>query len=512
MANEFGLNFPPPDSAEELRYFEQLQNNLVPQFERIFSDSRAPRTVVVLPSLSLDPDELKKITGVSHYEERMLCMLMLLRLPRTRLIYLTSESIDPTIIDYYLHLLPGIPSRHARSRLTLLSCQDASPLPLSEKILSRPRLLARIREAITDPTAAHITCFSATSLERTLAVRLGIPLYGCDPALNHLGNKSGSREIFRNAEVLLPAGFEHLRDAVDISSALVDLKRSNPKLQRAVVKLNEGFSGEGNALFDYAKWDGSSDLQQWVTKQLPTELRFEAKQENWENYEAKFARMGGIVECFVEGSELRSPSVQCRIDPTGKIELISSHEQVLGGPSGQIFLGSQFPAHNAYRQTIQQASLRIAEELRQRGILGRFAVDFIAARCGDDWNCYAIEINLRKGGTTHTYMMLQFLTDGHYDSELGLHLTASGQPRYYRATDNLQNSDYRGLTADDLIDIAVNRQLHFHGASQQGVVFHLIGALSEFGKLGMVCVAENREEADALYTNTIVTIDREVKV
>ena len=142
-------------------------------------------------------------------------------------------------------------------------------------------------------------------------------------------------------------------------------------------------------------------------------------------------------------------------------------------------------------------------------MLGRFAVDFIAARRGETWSCYAIENNLRKGGTTHTYMMLEFLTDGHYDADRGLHLTPSGQPRYYRATDNLQSQNYRGLTADDLIDIAVEHRLHYHATSQQGVAFHLIGALSEFGKLGMVCVADSVNKSDALFNETVKILDAE---
>jgi hypothetical protein len=59
----------------------------------------------------------------------MLCLLLLLRMPRTRVIYVTSTPISESIIDYYLHLLPGVPGLHARRRLTLVSCNDASPVP-----------------------------------------------------------------------------------------------------------------------------------------------------------------------------------------------------------------------------------------------------------------------------------------------------------------------------------------------------------------------------------------------
>ena len=36
------------------------------------------------------------------YEERMLYLLMLMRQPRTRMIYVTSQAILPTTLDYYM--------------------------------------------------------------------------------------------------------------------------------------------------------------------------------------------------------------------------------------------------------------------------------------------------------------------------------------------------------------------------------------------------------------------------
>jgi hypothetical protein len=133
-------------------------------------------------------------------------------MPRTHLIYVTSVPVDPVIIDYYLHLLPGITGYHARQRLTLLSAYDASSRSLTEKILERPMLIDRIRKSIPDGHMAHISCFNVTVHERTLAAKLGIPIYGCDPDLYHLGTKSRSREIFRECGIRVPDGFENLRD------------------------------------------------------------------------------------------------------------------------------------------------------------------------------------------------------------------------------------------------------------------------------------------------------------
>lgn len=508
-----------PGSPEEMRRFAELQLGLERQFRDIFPQRNAHRSVVVIPSLSMDAEVMAKISGVHHYEERMLCLLLLLRLPHTRLIFVTSQPIAPAIIDYYLHLLPGIPGDHARRRLTLLTCHDASNRPLSQKILERPRLMQRILRAVPDRSAAHMTCFAASPLERTLAVRLGLPLYGCDPALCELGSKSGSRRIFREAGIALPDGFEDLRNVDELVEALTELRARHPELGKAVVKLDEGFSGEGNATFSYqgapeAKGSASacaSGLGAWIRQRLPQTLQFEARGQSWEPYRAKLEQMGGVVESFIDGSPKRSPSVQCRISPLGEVEMISTHDQVLGGPTGQIFLGSTFPADREYRLEIQEAGMKVGKVLQRHGALARYGVDFVSVKREGRWEHYAIEINLRKGGTTHTFLMLQFLTAGSYEMETGRYRIPTGPARYYYASDNVESEAYRGLTPTDLIDIAVENEIHFHGATQQGTMFHLMGALSEFGKLGMVCVADSRARAKRLYQRTVEILDEEAR-
>ena len=41
------------------------------------------------------------------------------------------------------------------------------------------------------------------------------------------------------------------------------------------------------------------------------------------------------------------------------------------------------------------------------------------------------------------------------------------------------------------------------------MLFHLIGALSEYGKLGMTAIANSREDVDDLYRRTLAVLDRE---
>ncbi|HEV7334292.1 MAG TPA: hypothetical protein VGN63_24885 [Flavisolibacter sp.] len=386
------------------------------QFEHYFPDKLAHKTVVVIPSLTLDPEILEKIEGVTYYEERMLCLLLLLRMPNTHVVFVSSMPIDPVIVDYYLHLLPGITAYHARQRLTLLSCFDSSCHSLTEKILHRPRLIKRISNSIPQHHVAHLSCFTVTEAERKLANALQLPVYGCDPDLAHLGNKSNGRKLFRSCNISTPRGFEDLHSKADIVDALFQLKQANPRLRKAVIKINEGFSGEGNAVFSFQNAPPIGDLEIWICDRFTSQLQIVAKDLTVTTFLKKFRMEGGIVEEFIEGAIKHSPSVQCRINPLGVADVISTHDQVLGGESGQVYLGASFPANAAYAKELAVMGKTIAEELKSYGVLGRFAIDFISVKEGEGWKHYAIEINLRKGGTTHPYLMLQFLTCGTYDS------------------------------------------------------------------------------------------------
>jgi hypothetical protein len=501
---------PAPGSEEERKVFNEIQQGFTRQFEQVFPDKLAPRTVIILPSLSLDQEILSKIKGAVHYEERMLCLLMLLRMPLTKVVYLSSVPLAESIIDYYLHLLPGITGHHARKRLTLLSCYDSSVKPLSQKILERPRLIERIRQLITDPDSTHLTCYNITSLEKTLAVHLGIPLFGTDPDKFYEGSKSGGRKTFRESGVNLPDGFEDLTTREDIAKALASLKKKYPALRKAVVKMNDGFSGDGNAIYSYPSFINEDASEKKIEESLSEHIKPVAKDVSEKLFFDKFKEMGGIVEVFLDGDIKMSPSVQCVISPTKQIEIVSTHDQLLGGDDGQIFIGAIFPADETYSISLAAEGKKIAETLAKKGALGRFAIDFISVKQPDDsWMHYAIEINLRKGGTTHPFLMLQFLTSGKYNADTGEYMTAGGNKRFYFASDNVSSEKYKGLTPDDLIDISMYHELMYDGAAQEGVMFHLVGALSEHGKLGLVCVGSTPERAKEYYDKTIQILDHE---
>jgi PGM1 C-terminal domain/ATP-grasp domain len=488
--------------------FDQLQKKLVPLWKSIEHFNQDPQTIVVVPSMSIDAIDSGAV--IQAYEERFLFLLLLLRQPRARLVYVTSRTILPSIIDYYLDLLPGVIPSHARQRLFLPSPMDGSVRPLSEKLLERPRLIERIRSLIMDPDRAHLVPFNTTDREKELAIRLGVPMYGADPKFFPLGTKSGCRRIFSEEHVLHPLGRENIGSKEDLINAIVDVRVAKPGIEQVMVKLDEGVSGEGNAVIDLR---GLPSI--FVKSMLEDRLRamqFELQGVTYEDYMKKLHERQGVVEERIMGEEFRSPSVQLRVTPLGKVELLSTHDQLLGGPTGQSYLGCVFPADTAYASLITREAAKVGRRLANEGVIGRFALDFVVVRAKNGtWEPYAIEINLRKGGTTHPFLTLQFLTDGTYNPETGIFTAPNGQQKFFVASDHVESPRYRTLTPDDLFDIVVRHNLHFNQTRQTGVVFHMMSALGELGRTGLTAVGNSHEDAKAIYDRAVAVLDQETR-
>ena len=444
-----------------------------------------PVALVVVPSQTYDPGLLSKVAGINHYEERLLALLLSLDDPNLHIVFCSSQPIPPEVVDHYLGLIAGVPHAQSRRRVTMVSCDDTSTRPLTEKLLGSPGCLDLIRSVTRRVAAAGLVCAITTELEGRLSAELGIPLLGNPPEMGFLGSKSSSRQIFRESGVRLPGGFEGLRDMGDVAEALGALRVLRPDLERAVVKLDEGFSGEGNAVFDYRV---ARDAP--ISGALTRALRYQASDESFESYSARFQAMGGIVEELLP-EVTASPSGQAYIGPELAIRLVSTHDQVLTGLDLQRFQGSHFPAAARYRQPVQEATAAVGEALASRGARGRFSVDFVESR----GVVHAIEINLRRGGTTHPQYTAAKVTRGTYDVRKGSLLDQRGRPTAYYSTDNLQSETYKGLLPQDLLHHAAALGLAYDPTARHGCIFHMLGALPEFGKLGVTSIANSRREA-----------------
>ncbi|HET7734689.1 MAG TPA: peptide ligase PGM1-related protein [Nocardioidaceae bacterium] len=463
--------------------FDSLQERLPEAWAANSPGSTAPHVVLALPSFSLGE------TILSHYATRipslehryLLSALMLPRIPGCELVFVSCAAPADEVLDYYAALWPAHERASASARLHVVEVPDLSGRSVAPKLLERPDLVERIR-GIVDGRPAMIEPWNVTEQEVALALALDVPINGTHPALWPLGFKSAGRRLFQQAGVPVALGREDVQDLGDVASAIAQIRRAHPDAAGVVVKHDNSGAGDGNHVIHLGTTELSDQLAaipSWYLSDL---------------------RAGGVVEELVTGDDFSSPSVQLDISPFGEVTVVSTHEQVLGGPDDQVYLGCAFPASADYAPALVKYGHAIGAELAEYGVLGRVGVDFVAVRKGGSWEVSALEINLRKGGTTHPFTALRHLVPGWYDADSGVWRTESdGSARFYRSTDNLLDESRLGWLPRRVIEIVRTAGLGFDPNTSTGVVLHMLECLAVDGRFGLTAIGRSRAEADDLY-------------
>jgi hypothetical protein len=488
--------------AELGQRFERLQSRLANQWRLIESMNQREQTMVVVPSAEL-PGEETSGTALLALEERLLCLLLLLRKPRARMVYCTSQAIGPEVVDYTLGLLPGVIPAHARARLHLFPVHDGSPRPLARKILERPRLVERLRGLIPDPDTTHLVPFAMTDLERGLSVALGIPAYGADPRFASLTTRSGSRRLFLETGVDHSEGIEGIRSPADAMAAILELRGRRPDLPLVRIELERGDPRRGGLRVGLAGFDEKGGLD--AARALDARLRQSlaaAGEGAGPLFWQRVAAEGAVVEAPRLLEEHRLVSVELRVTPPGGVEVQATHDRPSRGDSGW-----RFPADPAYAGPVAAASLRIGEHLRREGVLGSFSVAFEVSReAGGAWHQEGLQVQLGKSDTSVPFMTLKFLTDGRYGVDEGRFRARGGQSKCYLATHSVASPSYRAITPDEIFDFVVRHDLHYDHATQTGVVLHMLSGLTELGTFGLTAVADSHEGARELHDRAVATL------
>jgi hypothetical protein len=149
----------------------------------------------------------------------------------------------------------------------------------------------------------------------------------------------------------------------------------------------------------------------------------------------------------------------------------------------------------------------VARRLAAQGVIGRLAVDFAAVRVGSRWDLYALEINLRKGGTTHPFATAALLTGGRYDHRRTTFAAADGTAKHYVATDNLVDPAWQVLDAGAIRRAVGDAGLGFDQERRVGVVPHMMSCVSVDGRFGLTAIGDSLSEAQQLYDAVRPAVD-----
>ena len=464
--------------------FAGLQNKLGTVLAMNQPGSGEEHVLLALPSFSVGE------TVLSHYGARVPALehrylnaaLMLARIESCHMIYVCSKPPLPEVIDAYFNMMPPAIREDARRRFTLLTIPDQSYRPVATKLVEDPALLDTLRQIIAG-RPAFIEPWNVTGNEVKLALALGIPINGCDPALWPMGFKSAGRKLMREAGVPVTYGVEDVTSISSVLGAIATIRAARPHCAGVVVKHDNSVAGDGNAVLRFgggdAPWRAKLDgLPQWYVDDL-----------------AK----GGIVEELVAGSDFSSPSVQVDVQPGEIVKVLATHEQVLGGDDGQVYMGCRFPARGGYAPQLASYGEAIGKRLAAEGFLGRFSVDFAVARDNHGaWQVFALEMNLRKGGTTHPYAALRNLVPGSYDTSTGRWLCDDESVRCYVSTDNLVDPAWLALDPVQLLAEFGRHGLLFESNTRTGIVSHMLACLAIDGRYGVTAIGTSADHAQAL--------------
>ena len=482
--------------------YERLQVGLRGRLE--VQGSAMEHVVVVLPSHTMPTRLLShnasQLPALEH--RALLDGLQVAHSTGVEVIVVSSAVAPEAVLAYYARLACPNSPEQARRRISCMVVPDDGARGISAKLLDRPDLLAVLRERIAGRPAV-IEPWNVTPDEVAVALALDTPINGGPSELWPLGFKSASRRLFHEAEVPVPVGVEEVHDSAEVAAAITAMRHDRPLLDRVVVKLDNSGAGEGN-------W--ATTTRDEIGRELTlVELiaHIETRAPAW--FLTDLAA-GGVVEELVTGPDLASPSGQVEIRPGGQVVVLATHEQVLGGASGQVFTGSRFPADSAYAAAVAEHTAAVARRLADRGALGWVTVDFVAHRDTYGWKLVAVDLNLRKGGTTHSYAALRHLVPGSYDATRRRWVAdTDGSPRYYRSSDAAGGPAWIGMDPADAVRVVDSSGLSFEGTRGSGVVLHMFPGLRSNGTLGVTAIGRSASEADELFDAVPEVLDARVR-
>ena len=486
--------------------FAKLQQQLGPALAANRAGSTTSHVMIALPSYSVSESLLSHYGNrIASLEHRYLTAIAVAgRIPACDIVYISTAKPSPEVFDYYLALLPEAQRDATRARVGFVEVDDGTPRSVAAKLIDRPDLIGAIRAHIGD-RPAFIEPWNVTEHEVNLALALDVPINGTAPELRPLAFKGAGRKLFRSVGVPVPLGREDVRTTDDVVDAVRWIARDRPLLGGVVIKHDDSGAGDGNAVLDLRPMHHAEDPDAWVREQV------DALPE-W--YRSDLLRQGGVVEERIAGTRFSSPSAQVDVVPGGEVRVLATHEQVLGGEGGQVYLGCTFPADAAYAPALAEQAAKVGAKLAEAGALGRFGIDFVTASsdpldaANPSWDVYAIEINLRKGGTTHPYAALRNMVPGRYDTASGTWIAEDGSTRCYVASDNLVHESWLGLEPADVIDWVARAGLQFDPDTKVGTVLHMLSGLAIDGRFGVTAIARTHEEAAEMEVALKATVQR----
>lgn len=343
--------------------------------------------------------------------------------PNIDVIYIAAQQLPDEIMAYLKSqlLAAGITDPERRFRVVVPENVGRFPpqyLSLSTLLLLSPRALTRIRHLVHGSgRPGYLEAGIVGPEDRQLALELELPLLGPEPEHSSVeGTHSGARALFALAGARVPPGVHDVYTETQVLRTLSRVVAADPRQGRWLIVMNNEWGGRGHAWFDVSKLGktimklrvqqmklskmlpggnrayfsrrepqvrGQELVESEIAKRGLSALVVIGNQEiypSWKAFMKVFSEVGGSVEAGYDDDAgvAGRPTANCIIEPDGAVILVSTHDRICAKSDPYGCAGTITPQRCVAPAAIRDASMAIGRTLFERGVLGHFAVDYMA--------------------------------------------------------------------------------------------------------------------------------------